>query len=169
MSIGNAKLALANPEYVGGLRRRFWKRVSMSAECWEWRGFVGTGGYGQINVGGSNGSPIATHRVSYFLHHGVMPELCVLHRCDNRLCVRPEHLFLGTRHDNIVDMFEKGRNRHRRGEAHPRARLDEESVRDIRRRYNDNGERARDIAADYGMHFSTIINIAKRRIWRHVA
>lgn len=84
--------------------------------CWEWQGgLFKDSGYGKFN-GGKSGSgkrlTVLAHRFAFELHIGPIPEgLSVLHRCDNRVCVNPGHLFLGTQLDNIHDMFGKGRAR----------------------------------------------------------
>lgn len=90
--------------------RGFWQRVQKSDGCWLWRGVVSNGGYGTMGVKGL-GRPVAAHRISYVLHTKATlpPGMCVLHRCDNRLCVNPAHLFLGTHDDNMLDMVAKGR------------------------------------------------------------
>lgn len=86
---------------------RFWRNVEKSGSCWVWTGKIGWGGYGTLSV---NKSTVSAHKLSYLLNVGPIEDgLWVLHRCDNPLCVRPEHLFLGTRSDNMKDAFRKGR------------------------------------------------------------
>lgn len=93
---------------------RFWEKVEKGPGCWEWRASVATNGYGQVwtdTSAGRGGKKMAAHRCAWLLTHGELPAgLCVLHRCDNPLCVRPDHLFLGTLSDNTQDMLAKGRN-----------------------------------------------------------
>jgi hypothetical protein len=76
--------------------------------CYLWTGSVSPNGYG---ITQADGRPIAAHRLAWELFNGSIPDdLCVLHRCDDRLCVNvPEHLFLGTKRDNTQDMLLKGR------------------------------------------------------------
>jgi hypothetical protein len=87
---------------------RFWSKVRKSDGCWLWGASIKTTGYGQFFRGPRIEK---AHRVSYELTHGPIPEgLYVLHRCDVRACVRPDHLFLGTISDNSRDMIYKGRH-----------------------------------------------------------
>jgi hypothetical protein len=107
----NGTTALATPE------QRFWTKVNKLARdgCWEWLGSAPKRpGYGRFNTGikrAGNWVVINAHRYSWELHNGPVPKgLWVLHRCDNRVCIRPDHLFLGSVTDNNRDMIAKGRH-----------------------------------------------------------
>lgn len=87
---------------------RFWAKVDKSGECWEWLAHKTDCGYGRISIGGEM---LSAHRVSWSIHFGpIPPGLCVCHKCDNKLCVNPSHLFLGTITDNNRDKSAKGRH-----------------------------------------------------------
>jgi hypothetical protein len=88
--------------------KRFWSKVKIGLpeDCWEWQANTGKG-YGMFWFGKQ---AIVAHRVSWMLLRGPIPEnMNVLHKCDNRRCVNPNHLFLGTQSDNFLDMWYKGR------------------------------------------------------------
>jgi len=113
--------------------------------------------------------------MAWILTNGPIPDgLWVLHRCDVKLCVRPDHLFLGDPSANVVDMYAKGRapaqtqiEKFVRGTDNPAAKLNEAQVRVIRQR-RANGETLIAIAVDYGIACSTVDSVAKRCTWRHI-
>lgn len=148
----------------------FWDKVRIGDGCWEWTANLTVKGYG-LFVASSSGPGRAqrAHRVSWKYANGQIPGgLFVLHRCDNRKCVRPSHLFLGTQADNMADMAAK--NRHGRvalkGSLNPRAKIDEASVSVILAR-RANGDTCTAIAADYGVGRAAISHIVNGRNWKH--
>ena len=173
ISVFNAKLT---PRQI----ERFWKKVNKSEECncWEWNRPLGTGGYGCFSFFKIS---IKAHRVSWIIHHGPIPEkLLVLHKCDNRKCVNPNHLFLGTHQDNSDDCISKNRQasgirsystRHPekfRGENSGMAKLTNEKVIKIRELYAKKSMTVRAIGKMFGVSHSSIVNICKRRLWTHI-
>jgi len=140
--------------------QRFWEKVLKTDGCWIWVGSRSTAGYG--NIRGAR-TVLYAHRVSYELHVGPIPAgLFVCHRCDTPACVNPAHLFLGTPADNLHDMATKGRWRGRRGASSPRAAFSWPDVQVIRSRIAA-GESRRGIAKEYGVHSTTIANLATRK------
>jgi hypothetical protein len=94
------------------VRERFWPkvRVGPSKDCWEWLGSKDPRGYGRLFVGGRGGRPVAAHRIAWELTFGPIPEgEHVCHKCDWPSCCNPDHLFLGSRSDNMQDAAKKGR------------------------------------------------------------
>ena len=85
---------------------RFWCKVEKTDSCWNWKASLKSG-YGGFQY---NGHFVRAHRASWHMHNGPIPEgIFICHKCDNPLCVNPEHLFLGTHRDNVLDAVSKGR------------------------------------------------------------
>src|SRR2546422_11309402 len=98
------------------LEERFWAKVQKLPNdgCWIWTAHTNEHGYGRLSI--KRGVVERAHRISWRLHFGSIPDgLCVLHKCDNPPCIRPDHLFLGTKTDNSVDRQTKHRAPHGEG------------------------------------------------------
>lgn len=135
-------------------------------ECLIWRGALNAGGYGLISIHGGNRS---VHRVSFEEYKGpIPPGLLVLHSCDNRRCIEPEHLFAGTHQDNTDDMVAKGRDRRACGEDHHNAKLTQVGAAAIRARYvcSDRNNGASALAREFGLSMGAVQAVVKGRTWR---
>lgn len=149
---------------------RLFSHVEKTDTCWVWTGKSSRRGYAEISVRLGSGQHVyeMVHRVSWRLHYGPIPDgLLVCHHCDNRLCIRPDHLFLGTYLDNSRDMVAK--NRQAFGERQGGSKLTESDVRAVRARYSDGGITQATIALEYGVSEALIAQITQRKIWTHVA
>jgi hypothetical protein len=153
---------------------RFWSYVEKGEGCWLWKGAISTnpklgtgGGYGVITIGGRM---YRAHRVSYHIAHGdIHAGHVIMHQCDVRLCVRPEHLKLGDHRENMREMTARGRARGGRapGELSTQAKLNTDKVVEIRRRAA-SGEAYSDIAKAFGVARSTVHRIVTGEKWKHV-
>lgn len=147
---------------------RFWRKTDKRAGpsgCWTWTSHIDGAGYGRFTL---RSRPTLAHRVAWRLRSGDDPrEMLVCHRCDNRACVNPAHLFLGTFADNTQDMISKGRAACGRavGEANPRAKLTEADVLAIRA---DSRKRSV-IAKEYGIGETATRNVISGVSWAHVS
>lgn len=144
---------------------RFWEKVEKTESCWNWIGATDSVGYGNLRI---SGKTYRSHVLSYLINIGEIPKgLCVLHKCDNRKCVNPDHLFLGTKKDNTADMWQKGRANIAHGERSGRAQLTEREVIEIRKLHNQ-GKSTRDLASQFNISHSGIWWIVSRKSWKHV-
>jgi hypothetical protein len=147
------------------IAERFWPKVTKTDTCWLWTGAIRSG-YGVIGLGGKYGKAAYAHRLSWEWANGPIPDgLCVLHRCDVRNCLRPDHLFLGTKPENLEDMTAKGRRA--RGESIGTAKLTGASVLQIRRAWEEGVPQYR-LVRHFGVNQQTISAIVRRVTWKHI-
>lgn len=154
---------------------RFWAKVDKSGpvvphvegidECWVWTGSINCGGYGTLSV---DGRSTLAHRASWNLANGEIPGgQYVLHRCDNRSCVRPGHLFLGTYRDNAQDRKAKGRGGYLKGSSNGASVLGEAEVAMVKAALHA-GVAPKDIANRIGVSRAAISTIRTGENWSHV-
>lgn len=152
-------------------RDLFWQKVDKNGPngCWVWMASRKERGYGQYLVGTKMHR---AHRLAWTLCGRELPErpLGLAHRCDNRVCVNPEHLFVATHAENMADMARKMRGG-QTGEKNSHAKLTEDQVRTIRAEYKKttpySGNGA-DLARRFNISRTVIYGIASGRLWRYV-
>ncbi len=145
---------------------RFWLMIKSGPGCWEWQGGRANGcGYGAMRLGKAW---MMVHRYSWTIHHGPIPTgLLVCHKCDNPLCVRPDHLFLGTNKQNCQDKVSKNRQAFNRGELCGTSILTEQAVKAIRY-LSARGVPNRVMADAFNVHIDTVGLAVSRKTWAHV-
>lgn len=97
---------------VNYLQNRIYNRSTPEPNtgCWLYEGSTGNSGYGKLRIG--HNKDFSAHRISFLAFKGEIPaKMCVLHKCDVRICVNPNHLFIGTKQDNSRDMVNKNRHK----------------------------------------------------------
>lgn len=180
-------------KYMSYIDKRGLVRSDMSP-CWRWLASVGSHGYGQIMY---NGVPWNAHRLSYYLHNDLIEPpkgRHVCHKCDNKECSNPEHLYVGSPKENSDDVWERGlkvkkpakekqeqfvrpggtsgsfKAGSQTGEANSRAKLTEADVRTIRARYKAGlkyGE-LKKMAEEYNVSYISMQKIVANKSWTHV-
>lgn len=152
-------------------RAAFFKKVNFDKEsgCWEWTAAKSQGGYGVFRYHGRNAP---AHRVSYeWVNGGVLPGMYILHKCDNRICVNPDHLVSGSPSDNMRDMHAKRRhprpNVQKIGEGNSKALLTEAQVVDIRKRRRE-GVGYMSMAEELGVSEATVRLAAEGKRWAYL-
>lgn len=154
---------------------RFWEKVDQTpgygpnGDCWVWMPPPLKSGYALIRM---DNKYVSVHRASYMIHYGEIPKpMLVCHKCDNRICVNPNHLFLGTYSDNMRDCVNKGRNsngQRQHGEASPKSKLTTDQVLEIRRLWSIGGITKSELSRMFGVSATNIRHIIERRMWHHV-
>lgn len=133
--------------------------------CIVWTGFTNASGYGRFQTGttkSGTSKQYFSHRASYEVNIGHIPDgIFVCHKCDNRKCINPDHLFLGTARDNNNDMVQKNRSRHARGQLHGLSKLTENQVFEI---FNMKGTYP-EIGSKFSITQETVYNIKCGRSW----
>jgi hypothetical protein len=142
--------------------------MGLMTPCREWQGAKNQYGYG-VKRDKERKKNVLVHRwvVAQIDGWEAVDGLCVLHHCDNPPCYRYDHLFIGTKADNMADKTNKGRSNSPKGERCHTAKLTETDVRAIRSTPRSYGSTA-ELARQYGVAHSTIKNIRARKAWTHV-
>lgn len=142
---------------------QLYSRISKNSVtgCWNWEGaMLGSTGYGEFTNKALPQKTTTAHRASWILHKGPVPDgLMVCHTCDNRRCVNPEHLYVGTGVDNMRDRSIRGRVTH--------AKLDEAKVREMRQ-LRQQGWSWRRLSQRYGLATFAIVQATTGATWKHI-
>jgi hypothetical protein len=148
------------------VKKNFLDRVVKTSGCWEWIGSKNKTGYAQLSV---NRKTEKASRVSYEMFNGPIPKgNYACHTCDNRGCVNPEHLFLGTQKDNMRDMVAKGRSHKPKGEINGRSKLEVNQVIEIRTLFSNKQASLKELAARFNISTTAVRYIIIKRTWKHL-
>ena len=155
---------MSNP-ITASYEAKFWSYIIKTKGCWLWTGSKNLSGYGKVYIAKRT---YLVHRIVWRIFYGNIPDgLCVLHKCDVRSCVNPEHLFIGTITDNYNDMLRKRRSAWSAGGIRKTlSDFNESHVTEIRRRYiyRTNGPA---LCGEFGISKSTLSRIILRQTWKH--
>lgn len=145
---------------------RFWSKVVVGKDCcWEWGGaYRANGGYGAFTIGRKT---FSASRFSYEMANGPIPNgLWILHKCDNRKCVRPEHLEAGNQSKNLRDCVARGRHVPPKGERNGMAILTALEVGKIRSEYDGKRGSMTRLAKKFGVSVPAVHSVIRRNRWK---
>jgi hypothetical protein len=145
-----------------------WYVIKADQGCWEWFGHKHNYGYGQFRL--KSRKYMYAHRASWIIHFGEIPKgMHVLHKCDNPVCSNPDHLFLGTAKDNMLDAIKKRRHptMGKSGEENHMSKLTKEQVLGIRKMVS-SGFKHKPVAEKYGISVSHVSTIVQHTCWREL-
>lgn len=151
---------------------RFFSHVQKTETCWIWTSAVSGFGYGVFGTYKPTKTNKA-HRFSWEIVNGKIPDgMCVCHKCDNPLCVNPDHLFLGTKADNVHDMISKKRSAKnvwtKPGEGHVNSKLTNDDVLKIRGIYAAGNITMEKLGEAFGVTAANICSVVLRKTWKHI-
>lgn len=152
---------------VTALERFYNKTIKLDNGCWDWSGSKDKDFYAKFWWNNKTGR--ATRFVVTEIKKTPLNDSYkVCHTCDNTWCVNPNHLFVGTNSDNMLDMYQKRRHKDQRGESHPNHKLNNEHILKIRELYSLGYYSETELATLFEVSCTTIHNIVKRKSWKHI-
>lgn len=156
-----------NPRAKKEVSQNFLGHVEKTDGCWLWTGCRDKDGYGHFAM---NGATVKAHRASYILANGPITEgLHILHSCDNPSCVRPDHLYAGTRSQNMQDMVNRNRRMDLGGESNGNARLSNRDAEEVRKIYATGNFTQQMLAVKFNVSPATISNIVTNKRYKEAA
>lgn len=145
---------------------RLFHYIKKTDYCWNWIGDKYDSGYGRLAL--EKGKQVRAHRFLYEQVHGKIPDgMCALHRCDNRACVNPEHIFIGTKKDNMQDCLTKKRHKYiaHHGEDNGNSKLSKADIIKIRELWAKGGIYQSKLAKEFGVSQTVISKVVNYKTW----
>lgn len=159
-------------DIIRSTEKKFWSKIKFDTldKCWEWQGGLNSSGYGSFRITDGVGIGVGgSHRYLYqkVFNKRLIHDVFVLHKCDNRKCCNPNHLFEGSQLDNARDMFAKNRRPSVCGVKHHNAKLKPKNIRMIRKLF-EIGLPDKRIGYAFGVSEKTILSIKKGQTWKQI-